>query len=611
KRGLTPKAAFMALLLSCCLLLPANLTRADDVPKTPILRIETGMHTAAITTIAIDDRNRYLVTASDDKTVRVWEAATGRLIRTLRPPIGDGDEGKIYSVAISPDGKTIACGGWTGAQWDGQKISIYLFDRKSGGLTHRISGLPGVILNLAYSRDGRYLAAALGRDKGIRLFSARDYTQIAEDKDYGSDSYALDFDPKGRLAAASWDGYIRLYDSGFKLQAKKKAPDGDQPFSVSFSADGRQLAVGLADSTKIDVLSGKDLSHLYCPDTKGVNNGDLGNVTWSRDGRYLYAGGRYDKDGQRPILMWSDSRKGTYKELPGANSTIMHLLPLNNGSIAFGGGGATFGIINRQGKRTVHVTSQIADYRNLLDGFLVSDDGSKVRFAYEQYGKSPAVFDLSTRLLEADSSTTVDASLKPPITSSNGLEVTDWEDTDKPQLNGTTLKLQEYEMSRSLAIAPNGDGLILGTDWYLHLFDNTGNQRWKVPVADTAWSVNITGNGKLAVAALGDGTIRWYRLSDGKELLAFYWCCTRTFFPHNDRKRWVLWTPLGYYDASPGGDDLIGWHVNNGKDKAADFYPASRFKSTDYRPDVISRVLETLDVEAADGASGGKGSRGP
>ncbi|KJU86398.1 hypothetical protein MBAV_001408, partial [Candidatus Magnetobacterium bavaricum] len=33
----------------------------------------------------------------------------------------------------------------------------------------------------------------------------------------------------------------------------------------------------------------------------------------------------------------------------------------------------------------------------------------------------------------------------------------------------------------------------------------------------------------------------------------------------------MLWTTSGYYDASTGVDELIGWHFNNGKDKAADF----------------------------------------
>jgi hypothetical protein len=71
------------------------------------------------------------------------------------------------------------------------------------------------------------------------------------------------------------------------------------------------------------------------------------------------------------------------------------------------------------------------------------------------------------------------------------------------------------------------------------------------------------------------------------------------FYPHPDQKRWVLWTPSGYYDASAGAEELIGWHVNNGKDTAADFFPASRFRDRFYRPDVLAQVLQTQDeVEA-------------
>ena len=71
------------------------------------------------------------------------------------------------------------------------------------------------------------------------------------------------------------------------------------------------------------------------------------------------------------------------------------------------------------------------------------------------------------------------------------------------------------------------------------------------------------------------------------------------FFPHKDRKRWVLWTPSGYYDASAGAEDLIGWHVNNGRGKAADFFPASRFRDRFYRPDVTAKVLDVLDEAKA------------
>src|SRR5437588_4946678 len=84
---------------------------AGGLPTDPLLRLDTGMHTAAIMRIGIDAANRYLVTGSEDKTVRVWELASGRLLRTLRPPIGAGNEGKIFGVALSPDGTTVAAAG--------------------------------------------------------------------------------------------------------------------------------------------------------------------------------------------------------------------------------------------------------------------------------------------------------------------------------------------------------------------------------------------------------------------------------------------------------------------------------------------------------------------
>jgi hypothetical protein len=101
----------------------------------------------------------------------------------------------------------------------------------------------------------------------------------------------------------------------------------------------------------------------------------------------------------------------------------------------------------------------------------------------------------------------------------------------------------------------------------------------------------VNSNGKVVVAAHLSGAIRWHRASDGQELL--------TFFPHVDRKRWVLWTPSGSYDASPGAEDFIGWQVNNGKEREADFFPASRFRATYHRPDVIDRVLTTMDESVA------------
>lgn len=54
-----------------------------------------------------------------------------------------------------------------------------------------------------------------------------------------------------------------------------------------------------------------------------------------------------------------------------------------------------------------------------------------------------------------------------------------------------------------------------------------------------------------------------------------------------------------YYDCSPRGEDLLGWHVNRGAAQSADFFPISRFRAVYHRPDVISRVLPLRGVEAA------------
>ena len=260
--------------------------------------------------------------------------------------------------------------------------------------------------------------------------------------------------------------------------------------------------------------------------------------------------------------------------------------------MAFSASDPAMGIIDVSDQRVLFLTAPIADLRGNWEGFLLSSDGGTVQFSYELLGKSPAFYSLPERSLTgtpSDLSTSLKAVLTLDGPKLEGLEVTDWKHSSTPKLSGRPLSLKEGERSLSLAIMPDRSGFVLGCDWTLRLFDSTGKQSWSVNIPASAWGVNT--NGKIITAAHGDGTVRWYRVSDGKELLAF--------FPYSDRKRWVLWTPSGYYDASPGAEDLIGWHLNNGKEQAADFFPVSRFRSTRYRPDVIDQVLKTLDEKEA------------
>lgn len=188
------------------------------------------------------------------------------------------------------------------------------------------------------------------------------------------------------------------------------------------------------------------------------------------------------------------------------------------------------------------------------------------------------------------------ADLTAPRLTAPDIDVSDWEDNESPTLNDSALSLDPSEISRSLAMLAEPDegdtgGFVLGTEYALRVFNADGDETWNQPTIGPVWAVNASTDGRWVVAAIGDGTSRWYRVGDGVEQLAFY--------PHPDRKRWVLWTPSGYYDASPGAEDVIGWHVNDGPDRAAQFFPASLFRSRFYRPDLVSAVLDSADEEAA------------
>jgi WD40 repeat protein len=562
-----------------------------ELPTEPILRIETGQHGAQIRRIDTDAANQFAVTASDDKTARVWSLPDGRLQRVLRLPIDYGDIGKAYSVAISPDASTIAVGGWTGTT---DHFNIFLFDRASGTLKQRLSDLPEVINHLAYSADGQRLAASLD-DNGIRVFDAvNGYHLLPSDTQYGDGSYGAQFDRAGRLITTSYDGFVRLYaaDRYAKPVARFKWK-GHRPWSAAFSPDGTRVAVGSRDNHDVVVLSDSDLTQLFKADTTGIpDDAVLAAVAWSQDGRFLYAGGLFSVNGVMQVRRWSNGGRGDYVDISAASNTIMGLVGQKSGSLLVQNAKG-FGLIGPDAKvnqlrvfGALMLNSESERHlRVSADGSIVQVDSAEPRHAYR--------FALADRVVKIDPPP--DKSLRAAITQAQGLHITNWEDSTTPAVNGTPLKLESNELARSIAIVPGTQRFVLGAEWSLHLFDQFGHELWPnaQAVPGDAWRVNVTDNKRLVVAAYNDGTIRWHRLSDGRELLAL--------FIHPDGQRWVAWTPQGYYDGSLGADELIGWHVNHGYDRVPDFYPVSQFRDRFYRPDVIQRVLQTpnLDVEEA------------
>ncbi len=91
---------------------PQEPVSQGPVDQTPYLRIEPEMHTATLKRVGVDESGQFAVSAADDKTARVWRVSDGKQLAVLRPPQAQGREGKLYSVAMSPDGNTVAVGGW-------------------------------------------------------------------------------------------------------------------------------------------------------------------------------------------------------------------------------------------------------------------------------------------------------------------------------------------------------------------------------------------------------------------------------------------------------------------------------------------------------------------
>ena len=572
----------------------AGAARAGDLPeRRPVLRIEAGMHTAMINRIGVDAACTLMATGSDDKTARLWALPQGgrgspELLRTLRVPIGEGDDGKVNAVALSPDGKWVAAGGWDAHFSKERYHSVYIFEAATGRLVTRLGRLGNVIQHLAFSTDGSRLAATLGAGEGVRLWETAGWRLLAEDKDYGGkDSYGAAFENTNRLYTVANDGQIRRYGADGRLETKAPTLGGERPHSIAVHPQGGKLAIGFDGTTDVEVYDTRSLRRLYAADTSGISGGNLGAAAWSGDGAQLYAGGGYQLADSFPVLIWQDEGRGQRGEAPLSRSTITQLQPCGGG-IAAAASDPGFGLIAPDGSKRVWQEGVVADMRDKLRAaFTLSADGGRVRFGLREGGEQPVLFDLAAfRLVDAAEAP---AGLTAPQTS--GLAVSDWEDATAPKLNGQSIALEVDEISRSLAIAPDASRFVLGTEWTLRAYRASGRELWRKPVPGIVWGVNISRDGRLVVAAYYDGTIRWHRLSDGQELLAL--------FVHAKDRRFIAWTPKGYYAASLGGDSLIGWHVNRGWDRAPDFYPVSRFRNRFNRPDIVKRVLAELDEDTA------------
>ncbi len=252
-------------------------------------------HTEVINSVTFSPDGKFLVSGSNDDTIKVWSVPEGKLLHTLKE-----HSNNIASVAISADGKLLASG--------------------SGDETIRIWSLPEMrpikifegqkssFQSVAISPDGEFLASAStdsvsDMPRVIRLWALPEGKLLHTINEEGVDSVAIS--PDGTLLVSGSESYStinfwKLPEMEFlkSLDFAFRNPWDVGVYSLAFSPDGKILASGGGNEKGVRLWSVPDGQLLNI--IKG-NSAILRSIAFSPDGKLLAAGG----GDQKTIELWS------------------------------------------------------------------------------------------------------------------------------------------------------------------------------------------------------------------------------------------------------------------------------------------------------------------
>ncbi|MGG6268334.1 caspase family protein [Leptolyngbya sp. AN03gr2] len=190
-------------------------------------------HTAPVTQVQISPDDSLLISASADKTIRLWNISTGELIRTIA-----GHNDRVTALSFSPDRESFAS-----ASAD-RTIKIWSIE---GDLRTILQGHTDEVTSIAYSSEGRLASGSM--DNTVRLWDIDRRTSTILGKHRMAIS-ALAFSPDGKtLASASWDNTIQLWSVNDATLRRTLIGHSGGVTTLSFNPEGSVLASGSDDST--------------------------------------------------------------------------------------------------------------------------------------------------------------------------------------------------------------------------------------------------------------------------------------------------------------------------------------------------------------------------
>ena len=574
------------------LLLVAAAGRADPPRLTPTL--DAGGHTGRVWKVAFTPDGKQLVSVSFDKSVRVWDVATGQPVRTLYPPAGPGEAGMVIALCVSPDGKRAAVAGVGPDPQEGSH-PVYLLDLAAGRVEKVLRGPTSIVNFVAFSADGTRLAAG-SHDKAAYVWD--EAGQLAHVlRGHGGMIECLAFAPDGRLLTTAHDKTARVWAADGKLLADWQAHD--RPVSAAaWSPDGAVLATGSQDGSV----------RLWGPGGKAVRTvagATLGNVTalaftadsrgllftgWSNDqakarvkGLIDVATGRISREARTDISLTDGaiSPDGSLTAVATVQGDIVFMAAAD---------GRVVRRLAATGARTPYTVGWLPDGRGPAWGF---------QFAASTADRAVLPLDRGFDLAAAERVNAPPAGCARPELTRGNRRLTWNAAAEAVELRHGEAVAHTLTPKRTADVADNVSGfawwgddrIAVGGAAAVYLFDPaTGQQVRKLSGhTDIVTGLAASRDGRFLATVSNDRTVRVWTADRDDPLVS-------VFAAGND---WLAWTPEGYYAASPGGERLMGWRVENGPAALSTFHPAARFRDSLYRPDVLKLLLKHGSVEAA------------